>query len=97
MNLSFGQACHFFYFICCSVGFCAHIKPLSDLFFLCRGGGEAVQIVQRHHFASHLKRMAVVVRIQEEFFAFVKVSLLMDLIYQGLYECMLIEKMCKLD
>ncbi|KAI3415052.1 Cation-transporting ATPase [Psidium guajava] len=37
-----------------------------------KGGGEAVQIVQRHHFASHLKRMAVVVRIQEEFFAFVK-------------------------
>ncbi|KAK6923655.1 hypothetical protein RJ641_009855 [Dillenia turbinata] len=37
-----------------------------------RGGGNAVQIVQRHHFASHLKRMAVVVRVQEEFFAFVK-------------------------
>ncbi|KAI8027669.1 putative manganese-transporting ATPase PDR2 [Camellia lanceoleosa] len=27
-----------------------------------KGGGNAVQIVQRHHFASHLKRMAVVVR-----------------------------------
>ncbi|KAH9781724.1 putative manganese-transporting ATPase PDR2 [Citrus sinensis] len=38
-----------------------------------RGGGNAVQIVQRHHFASHLKRMSVVVRVQEEFFAFVKV------------------------
>ncbi|KAK9156520.1 hypothetical protein Scep_003094 [Stephania cephalantha] len=37
-----------------------------------RGGGRAVQIIQRHHFASHLKRMAVVVRIEEEFFAFVK-------------------------
>ncbi|KAK9288503.1 hypothetical protein L1049_016962 [Liquidambar formosana] len=37
-----------------------------------KGGGQAVQIIQRHHFASHLKRMAVVVRIQEEFFAFVK-------------------------
>ncbi|KAK9170624.1 hypothetical protein Syun_002764 [Stephania yunnanensis] len=37
-----------------------------------RGGGCAVQIIQRHHFASHLKRMAVVVRIEEEFFAFVK-------------------------
>ncbi|KAJ8765315.1 hypothetical protein K2173_012012 [Erythroxylum novogranatense] len=37
-----------------------------------KGGGSAVQIVQRHHFASHLKRMAVVVRIEEEFFAFVK-------------------------
>jgi cation-transporting ATPase 13A1 len=35
-----------------------------------------VQIVQRHHFASHLKRMAVVVRTQEEFLAFVKVSCL---------------------
>ncbi|XP_038692618.1 probable manganese-transporting ATPase PDR2 isoform X2 [Tripterygium wilfordii] len=39
-----------------------------------KGNGNVVQIVQRHHFASHLKRMAVVVRIQEEFFAFVKVS-----------------------
>ena len=39
-----------------------------------RGGGNAVQIVQRHHFASHLKRMAVVVSVQDHFFAFVKVS-----------------------
>lgn len=37
-----------------------------------RAGGHGVQILQRHHLASHLKRMAVVVRIQEEFFAFVK-------------------------
>ncbi|WCJ42338.1 Endoplasmic reticulum transmembrane helix translocase [Euphorbia peplus] len=37
-----------------------------------KGGGNAVQIVQRHHFASYLKRMSVVVRIQEDFFAFVK-------------------------
>ncbi|XP_042036135.1 probable manganese-transporting ATPase PDR2 isoform X1 [Salvia splendens] len=37
-----------------------------------KGGGNFVQIVQRHHFASHLKRMAVVVRVQEEFFAFIK-------------------------
>ncbi|PRQ20192.1 putative calcium-transporting ATPase [Rosa chinensis] len=37
-----------------------------------KGTGQAVQIVQRHHFASHLKRMAVVVRIEENFFAFVK-------------------------
>ncbi|XP_021282749.1 probable manganese-transporting ATPase PDR2 [Herrania umbratica] len=37
-----------------------------------RGIGNAVQIVQRHHFASHLKRMSVVVRVQEEFFVFVK-------------------------
>ncbi|XP_015061017.1 probable manganese-transporting ATPase PDR2 [Solanum pennellii] len=37
-----------------------------------KGGGDAVQIVQRHHFASHLKRMAAVVRVQEQFFAFVK-------------------------
>ncbi|CAA6669826.1 unnamed protein product [Spirodela intermedia] len=35
-------------------------------------GSHSVQIVQRHHFASHLKRMAVIVRIQEGFFAFVK-------------------------
>lgn len=40
----------------------------------CRGGANSVQIVQRHHFASHLKRMAVVVRVQEQFFAFVKVQ-----------------------
>ncbi|TKY73750.1 manganese-transporting ATPase PDR2 [Spatholobus suberectus] len=37
-----------------------------------KGNGHPVQIVHRYHFASHLKRMAVVVRIQEEFFAFVK-------------------------
>ncbi|KAE9608629.1 hypothetical protein Lal_00020715 [Lupinus albus] len=37
-----------------------------------KGNGNPVQIVQRYHFASHLKRMAAVVRIQEEFFAFVK-------------------------
>ncbi|XP_052188572.1 probable manganese-transporting ATPase PDR2 [Diospyros lotus] len=37
-----------------------------------KGSGNAVQIVQRHHFASHLKRMAVVVRVQEQFIAFVK-------------------------
>ncbi|KAL7251549.1 hypothetical protein ACSBR1_013396 [Camellia fascicularis] len=38
-----------------------------------KGGGNAVQIVQRHHFTSDLKRMAVVVRVQEQFLAFVKV------------------------
>lgn len=37
-----------------------------------KGSGNPVQIVQRHHFASHLKRMAVVVRIEEKFFSFVK-------------------------
>ncbi|PSS04631.1 Manganese-transporting ATPase, partial [Actinidia chinensis var. chinensis] len=37
-----------------------------------KGGGNAVQIVQRHHFASHLKRMAVVVSVHDQFFAFVK-------------------------
>ncbi|KAL9230101.1 hypothetical protein vseg_005492 [Gypsophila vaccaria] len=37
-----------------------------------KGSGSPVQIVQRHHFASHLKRMAVVVRVEERFFAFVK-------------------------
>ncbi|KAG0458686.1 hypothetical protein HPP92_021814, partial [Vanilla planifolia] len=37
-----------------------------------KSSGNAVQIVHRHHFASHLKRMAVVVNVQEEFFAFVK-------------------------
>lgn len=33
-----------------------------------------MQIVHRFHFASHLKRMAVIVRVQEEFLAFVKVG-----------------------
>lgn len=37
-----------------------------------KGNGSPVQIVQRHHFASHLKRMAVVVRVDENFFSFVK-------------------------
>ncbi|KAL6574387.1 putative manganese-transporting ATPase pdr2 [Orobanche hederae] len=37
-----------------------------------KGGANTVQIIQRHHFASHLKRMAVVVRVQEQFLAFVK-------------------------
>lgn len=37
-----------------------------------KGGGSAVQIVQRYFFASHLKRMAVTVRTEEQFFAFVK-------------------------
>ncbi|PPR98542.1 hypothetical protein GOBAR_AA22124 [Gossypium barbadense] len=37
-----------------------------------KGSGNPVQIAQRHHFASHLKRMAVVVRVQEDFFSFVK-------------------------
>ncbi|CAN6346903.1 unnamed protein product [Urochloa humidicola] len=35
-------------------------------------GGQPVQIVHRFHFASHLKRMSVVVRIQEKFYAFIK-------------------------
>lgn len=33
-----------------------------------------MQIVQRHHFASHLKRMAVVARVDENFIALVKVK-----------------------
>ncbi|KAK1433701.1 hypothetical protein QVD17_10616 [Tagetes erecta] len=37
-----------------------------------KGGGSTVQIIQRHHFASHLKRMSVVVRTEEQFYAFVK-------------------------
>ena len=32
-----------------------------------------MQILQRHHFASHLKRMSTVVRVQDSYFAFVKV------------------------
>ncbi|XAR73112.1 Calcium-transporting ATPase [Bertholletia excelsa] len=37
-----------------------------------KGGGDIVQIIQRYHFASHLKRMSVIVRVQEKYFAFVK-------------------------
>ncbi|GAB2218242.1 hypothetical protein Drorol1_Dr00001461 [Drosera rotundifolia] len=37
-----------------------------------KGSGQTVQIIHRYHFASHLKRMAVVVRVQEQFLAFVK-------------------------
>lgn len=37
-----------------------------------KGNGHPVQIVHRYHFSSHLKRMAVVVRIQDDFFSFVK-------------------------
>lgn len=37
-----------------------------------RSGSNSVQIIHRHHFASHLKRMAVVVRNEEGFFAFAK-------------------------
>ncbi|KAK4407907.1 putative manganese-transporting ATPase PDR2 [Sesamum angolense] len=49
-------------------------RKLSRFFGLLtiKGGANSVQIVQRHHFASYLKRMAVVVRVQEQFFAFVK-------------------------
>ncbi|KAG8085503.1 hypothetical protein GUJ93_ZPchr0010g7703 [Zizania palustris] len=37
-----------------------------------KSGGQPVQIVHRYHFASHLKRMSVVVRIQEKFYTFIK-------------------------
>lgn len=37
-----------------------------------KGSCEPVQILQRHHFASHLKRMSTVVRVQDSYFAFVK-------------------------
>ncbi|KAL5203124.1 hypothetical protein ABZP36_014076 [Zizania latifolia] len=37
-----------------------------------KSAGQPVQIVHRYHFASHLKRMSVVVRIQEKFYAFIK-------------------------
>jgi magnesium-transporting ATPase (P-type) len=55
------------------------------LFLCCRPGGQPVQIVHRHHFASHLKRMSVVVRIQEKFYAFIKVQILRDSISQSCY------------
>ena len=63
-----GSNCHVFQFL--SSFF---FQNLWLTFFNYRGGGNIVQIVHRHHFASHLKRMAVVVRVQEQFLAFVKV------------------------
>uniref|UniRef100_A0A0E0L2C5 Cation-transporting ATPase n=2 Tax=Oryza punctata TaxID=4537 RepID=A0A0E0L2C5_ORYPU len=37
-----------------------------------KSGGQPVRIVHRYHFASHLKRMSVVVSIQEKYYAFIK-------------------------
>ncbi|KAG0625464.1 hypothetical protein M758_2G057800 [Ceratodon purpureus] len=37
-----------------------------------KGASQPVQIIQRHHFASHLKRMAVVGRTEDSFMALVK-------------------------
>ncbi|ESQ47010.1 hypothetical protein EUTSA_v10027626mg [Eutrema salsugineum] len=37
-----------------------------------RENGNSVQIMQRYHFASHLKRMSVIVCIQQEYFVFAK-------------------------
>ncbi|KAI5068556.1 hypothetical protein GOP47_0016901 [Adiantum capillus-veneris] len=37
-----------------------------------KGNYQPVQILQRHHFASHLKRMSTVVRVQDSYFSFVK-------------------------
>uniref|UniRef100_I1PVH6 Cation-transporting ATPase n=1 Tax=Oryza glaberrima TaxID=4538 RepID=I1PVH6_ORYGL len=37
-----------------------------------KSGGQPVKIVHRYHFASHLKRMSVVVSIHEKYYAFIK-------------------------
>ncbi|KAH7434487.1 hypothetical protein KP509_06G019400 [Ceratopteris richardii] len=37
-----------------------------------KGRYQPVQILQRHHFASHLKRMSTLVQVQDSYFAFVK-------------------------
>ncbi|KAL3700999.1 hypothetical protein R1sor_019021 [Riccia sorocarpa] len=37
-----------------------------------KGSAQPVQIIARHHFASHLKRMSVVARVDDTFFCFVK-------------------------
>lgn len=37
-----------------------------------KGSYKPVQILQRHHFASYLKRMSTVVRVQDTYFCFVK-------------------------
>eukprot|EP00250_Pteridium_aquilinum_P006683 c16550_g1_i2 orf=230-2653(+) len=37
-----------------------------------KGNYQPVQILQRHHFASYLKRMSTVVRVQDSYFSFVK-------------------------
>ena len=54
---------------------------LTSLDFIFRGNYEPVQILQRHHFASHLKRMSTVVRVQDSYFAFVKVRLTWVFVY----------------
>uniref|UniRef100_A0A0E0PM94 Cation-transporting ATPase n=1 Tax=Oryza rufipogon TaxID=4529 RepID=A0A0E0PM94_ORYRU len=39
-----------------------------------KSGGQPVKIVHRYHFASHLKRMSVVVSIHEKYYAFIKLA-----------------------
>jgi len=58
----------------------------------CRPGGQPVQIVHRFHFASHLKRMSVVVRIQEKFYAFIKVRILRDEYFLLFQDICILEK-----
>lgn len=60
---------------------------LIHVLFYCRPGGQPVQIVHRYHFASHLKRMSVIVRIQEKFYAFIKVRILRDPMKFGSTSC----------
>jgi len=55
-------------------------------------GGQPVQIVHRFHFASHLKRMSVVVRIQEKFYAFIKVRILRDEYFLLFQDICILEK-----
>lgn len=61
------------------------VKRYSIIYFTwchlhCRSGGQPVKIVHRYHFASHLKRMSVVVSIHEKYYAFIKVGIPRDYI-----------------
>ena len=67
-----------YYCFSCSTASCIKLYVLIHVFSHHRPGGQPVQIVHRYHFASHLKRMSIIVCIQQKFYAFIKVRILRD-------------------